>query len=1010
MLSRKVSKTDGIVLVVEDDRGVNNLIVKTLQEAGHNAVGVFTGREAVSNVMTSDVSLMVLDYKLPDMSGKQVLESMADEGYGVPFIVVTGFGDERIAVEMMKLGAADYIVKNENLLEIIPFRVSKALKEVAHEKIVRTIDSVLEKSEANLKSILTASPNGIGLLRDRKMQWVSERFLELVGYSEDELVGSSTEIFYDSHEEFERVGRDLYDGIAEKGRGEVDTRCRRKDGTYIDVNIQIAPLNADNVSAGVIFSFSDITDRKRYERELFESKRDWEEVFDSVTDMITVHDIDFNIIRANKAAAEILNLPVLQDMKAKCFKYYHGTSCAPEGCPSCDCLKTGKPATFEVFEPHLNKFIEIRSMPRFDKENKLIGLIHVVRDITAKRKMEEGLFESEEKLRIIVDSANDAIVSIGSTGRIIFFNSATESMFGYSSDELAGQLVTMLMPERFIDAHTKGLERVAAGGESDVIGKTIEMAGLRKNGEEFPLEISIAKWEVKGEDFYTGIIKDITERNKSRALIQESEERYRDLFENTSDIIQSLDTDGSFLYVNSSWLNTFGYTREEIKGLNIGDLLHADCADHCADVFRNVMSEGQQDNIQTAFTAKDGRRVELEGNARSTLVDGKPVSIQCIFRDVTERKKSEQAVQRHLKRINALHAIDMAITSSIDMRVTLDIFLEQVITQLDLDAAAVLLLDEVSMTLRYFASKGFRSPALKHANVRMGESYAGRAAQGRHIVSIPNLKEEPEAFKNSVYFSKEEFVTYFAVPLIAKGQVKGVLEIFKRTLFNADDEWLDFFNTVATQGAIAIDDAILFQDLKRSNIDLAMAYDSTIEGWARALDLRDKETEGHSRRVTEIAIAMARELGVKDDELIHIKRGALLHDIGKMGIPDNILLKPGKLTDEEWKVMKNHPNFAHAMLYPIEYLRPAIAIPYSHHEKWDGSGYPNGLKGNAIPFAARIFAIIDVWDALSSDRPYRKAWPMDKITEHIRSGAGTHFDPDMVEVFLNMISSIPEEV
>ncbi|MDO8283098.1 MAG: PAS domain S-box protein [Thermodesulfovibrionia bacterium] len=881
MLSKKVNRTGGIILVVEDDKGVNNLIVKTLQEAGHNAMGVFTGREAVTNVMTGNVSLMVLDYKLSDISGKQVIESLAKEGCAIPFIVVTGFGDERIAVEMMKLGATDYIVKNENLMEILPFRVKKALKEISHENIVNAIDSVLTKSEANLKSILTASPNGIGLLKDRKMQWVSERFIEMIGYSEDELVGSSTEMFYDRHEEYERVGSALYDDIAQKGRGEVDTRCRRKDGTYIDVNIQVAPLNPENLDMGVIFSFSDITERKRYERELFESKQDWEDVFNSVTDMITVHDIDFNIIRSNNAAKEILHLPVLQDMQAKCFQFYHGTACPPEGCPSCDCLKTGKPATFEVFEPHLNKFIEIRSMPRFDKENKLIGLIHVVRDITQRKKMEDEIHESEE--------------------------------------------------------------------------------------------------------------------------------RYRELFENTSDIIQSVDAEGKYIFVNSAWLKTFGYTMEEVKGLSIFDMLHEDCVDHCADVFNNVMSCGQQDNIQTTFAARDGSKVELEGNARSRIVNGKPVSIQCIFRDVTERKKSEEMLQRHIKRINALHSIDIAITSSIDLRVTLDIFLEQVISQLGLDAAAVLLLDEASMTLRYFASKGFRSPALKHANVRMGESYAGRAAKERRIISIPNLKDEPSAFKTSVHFSKEEFVTYFAVPLIAKGQVKGVLEIFKRTLFNADDEWLDFFNTVATQGAIAIDDATLFEDLKRSNIDLAIAYDSTIEGWARALDLRDRETEGHSRRVTEITISMARELGVREEDIVHLKRGALLHDIGKMGIPDSILLKPGKLTDEEWKIMKNHPNLAHAMIYPINYLRPALDIPFSHHEKWDGSGYPNGLKANEIPLGARIFSLIDVWDALSSDRPYRDAWPKEKVVEYIRSQSGIYFDPAMVDVFLNLISTMPEE-
>lgn len=185
-----------------------------------------------------------------------------------------------------------------------------------------------------------------------------------------------------------------------------------------------------------------------------------------------------------------------------------------------------------------------------------------------------------------------------------------------------------------------------------------------------------------------------------------------------------------------------------------------------------------------------------------------------------------------------------------------------------------------------------------------------------------------------------------------------------------------------------------------------MAYDATIEGWSRALDLRDKETEGHTQRVAAMTIDLARALRISNAELVHIRRGALLHDIGKMGVPDAILHKPGPLTDEEWVIMRKHPQLAYDMLSPIEFLRPALHIPGSHHEKWDGTGYPRGLSGEQIPLAARIFAIVDVWDALNSDRPYRDAWPQDKTLEHIRSETGTHFDPHIVDVFLKEISEV----
>jgi PAS domain S-box-containing protein/putative nucleotidyltransferase with HDIG domain len=191
------------------------------------------------------------------------------------------------------------------------------------------------------------------------------------------------------------------------------------------------------------------------------------------------------------------------------------------------------------------------------------------------------------------------------------------------------------------------------------------------------------------------------------------------------------------------------------------------------------------------------------------------------------------------------------------------------------------------------------------------------------------------------------------------------------------------------------------------NAELTGAYDATIEGWSRALDLRDKETEGHCRRVMEMTLRLARALKLPDSDLVQVQRGALLHDIGKMGVPDAILLKPGPLTDDEWRIMRRHPTLAYEMLSPIAFLRPALAIPHFHHEKWDGTGYPNGLAGEAIPLAARLFAIVDVWDALLSDRPYRPGWPVERVRAHIEAGSGSHFDPQVVAAFLALTEETP---
>jgi putative nucleotidyltransferase with HDIG domain len=208
---------------------------------------------------------------------------------------------------------------------------------------------------------------------------------------------------------------------------------------------------------------------------------------------------------------------------------------------------------------------------------------------------------------------------------------------------------------------------------------------------------------------------------------------------------------------------------------------------------------------------------------------------------------------------------------------------------------------------------------------------------------------------------------------------------------------------LAGQAAITIDNTQLFENLQRSNLDLSHAYDATIEGWSRAMDLRDHDTEGHTLRVTDLTLKLARAMRVSKSQLTAIRRGALLHDIGKIGVPDSILLKEGKLTEEEWVLMRKHPQLARDMLMSIAYLKDSLDVPYCHHEKWDGTGYPQGLAGENIPLVARIFAIIDVWDALITDRPYRKKWTKQKARQYIKEQSGRHFDPQVVDAFLKTI-------
>lgn len=371
------------------------------------------------------------------------------------------------------------------------------------------------------------------------------------------------------------------------------------------------------------------------------------------------------------------------------------------------------------------------------------------------------------------------------------------------------------------------------------------------------------------------------------------------------------------------------------------------------------------------------------------------------LRTRAEREHFAAQSQRQLERLSSLREIDTAISASLDLRVTMNVILTQVISRLDVDASSILLLNPEATTLTYGAVHGFRGyvpPPDTLIEVR--NSYAGQAIRSGEMVRLDDLRAAKGKTDFLSAVAEEGFVAYFGVPLIVKGHTQGVLEIFHRKPLHPDQEWLAFLEALAGQTAIALDHASLFTNLQRSNADLAIAYDETLEGWTRALDLRDNETEGHTQRVAEMSVKLAAELGMNSDELIHLRRGALLHDIGKIGIPDRILLKPGPLTKKEWEIMHKHPSYAFELLSPIDYLKPALDIPYAHHERWDGKGYPRRLKGEDVPFAARIFAVIDVWDALRSDRPYRKAWSGEKALGYIREQKGKHFDPQVVELFL----------
>ena len=493
-------------------------------------------------------------------------------------------------------------------------------------------------------------------------------------------------------------------------------------------------------------------------------------------------------------------------------------------------------------------------------------------------------------------------------------------------------------------------------------------------------------------------------------------------FEIAIDMFVIAHSDGYFKRVNQAFTHTLGWSREEMLTRPFIEFVHPDDIEPTLkEVERQIAAGEEVLYFENRYIHKDGTYRVLAW--KSVPQDGK--YMYAVARDVTAQRQEQDRIEDlnkelekrvdertreiaiQLDRVHSLRKIDVAILGSVDLRVVFEVFLDQVTECLGVDAAAVLLANAGTQTLMYAAGRGFKTDLIRNSKVPFGKGFAGRAALERGRKLALKLETEPD-FSRPDLVKAEGFASYIAVPLLSKGRVIGVLDLFHRTPLDPSEDWISFLETLAGQAAIAVDSATMFLQLERSHAELSLSYDATLEGWVKALDLRDHETEGHSMRVTELTVQLAHSMGLPEQDLAHIRRGALLHDIGKIGIPDEILLKPGKLDDQEMEKMKLHPVYAYEWLSPIRYLAPALDIPYGHHERWDGTGYPRGLKGESIPLAARIFAVIDVWDALRSDRPYRAAWSSEKTLEHIQEGSGSHFDPVVVAAFMRMIDEESE--
>ena len=503
----------------------------------------------------------------------------------------------------------------------------------------------------------------------------------------------------------------------------------------------------------------------------------------------------------------------------------------------------------------------------------------------------------------------------------------------------------------------------------------------------------------------------VSQRTKE---LSESEERLRLASASVKLGVYDINTQNSKVIVNDVYAEMLGYdpssfTETYEKWMN---RLHPEDRRKTKKYFNDFMM-GTISDYQAEFRLKTAEADWIWVSSTAVVVEwdeqNRPQRILGSHLDITASKKATVKItqlldqsNRRLKRMETLREIDKAITSNYNPDKVLNLLLYEIKRHLDVDIVLVFLLDENDRVFRYAGGLGLEKVSLEHLPLSQHNSLAGKARNYGRPIHTQALEEFVDP--SFLPLLKEEGIKdCFAFSLVSQGKVKGVIELWHRSVKIPNAGWMQFAETLVGQAAIAIDYSQLLSGLRTANVELKYAYDATIEGWSRAMDLKDKETEGHTQRVAQRVIELAKRIGIQGEALDHIRRGALLHDIGKMGIPDAILLKPALLTDEERHMMQKHPIYAFDMLKSIDYLRPALDIPYLHHEKWDGSGYPLGMKGEEIPISARLFALVDVFDALTNDRPYRPAWSIEKTLSYMEENIGIHFDPKIAPVFIEMI-------
>ncbi|MGY4707711.1 HD domain-containing phosphohydrolase [Candidatus Bipolaricaulota sp. J31] len=643
-------------------------------------------------------------------------------------------------------------------------------------------------------------------------------------------------------------------------------------------------------------------------------------------------------------------------------------------------------------------------------------------------------------MRAFLSSFPHGVLLLDRRGKILWASPRMEELFGVAGEGLVGKPVTELVPPHLRPLHSEFCERLKSARHMGRPGHVF----LHALEGEVPVEVDLIPWASPAGEVTVALIRRLSLRppDRAREFLRQQRLQSETLAlaeklvsaEHAGEIVEALGealcqafgTGAVFLWRlegGRALVLRWAGEGEPERGYAVPlddaeDILIRVCEDGTAEVLNPVPSDAAGRTLGRALRLRSALVVALQAEGRvegvAVIGDrGDPARfseadlvgarlLAHLAASALHRTALQEQTQRRLERLQTLREIDLAIASNLDPHFTIKVLLEETENRLGVEAVAVLLLEPESMSLRVAGARGFEAP-VEGIRIPLSRALASRVTRERRPIYVELSPPVQMPSPLSEIALREGFTSLHVAPMISKQRLLGVLEVFHREPPHPPEEWTDFLEALAAQAAIAVENASLLSDLQRTNLELRIAYEATLRSWGQLLELRDRETKGHTERVVELTMKLARELGVRGEELMYMRWGALLHDIGKLGVPDSIMFKPGKLTEEEWEVMRRHPIYAYEVLSGIEFLRPALEIPYCHHERWDGTGYPRGLRGEEIPLSARIFAVVDAWDAMRSERPYRGPLSREEALREIREGAGSQFDPRVVRAFLDLV-------